>query len=233
MSRRAARARRATAGIALLLAATLAGAASAGASDPPRSTVEPGRGVLLVASERLGDPRFRESVVLVLEHGPGGALGVIVNRPTDVRLSTLMPEVHELQRAQPRAFAGGPVARDRMILLVRGTTPPPGSARVLDEVWITPGVDGLRALARDASQDGRHRAFVGYAGWGPGQLESEIARGDWSVTAGSAARVFAADPDGLWRELTESTRGRWVRAAPPTRNACRASRRDSTVVASS
>jgi putative transcriptional regulator len=197
-------------------AATTTTAATDDAPAPRAPAARLARGVLLIADESLVDPNFRESVVLLLEHGPGGSLGVIVNRPTDVALSTVMPDVEELRRADPKAFLGGPVARDRMILLVRGASAPDGSARVLDDVWITPGVDGLRALAKDPAQDGRHRAYIGHAGWGAGQLEGELARGDWHVTAASAARVFTSTPERLWHELLETTRGRWVHA-PATR----------------
>lgn len=195
----------------LLVAVLLAiatGDAHAGVAGRP----EPGRGKFLVASEGLADPNFRRTVVLLLEYERDGALGVVINRPTDVRLASLLPDVSELSGRSELAYVGGPVARDRMILLIRASAPPGASARVLDDVFITSSLDVLRELSRDASDARRFRAYVGYAGWGPRQLDDEIARGDWSVTPGEPASVFASDPAKLWSELRERAQGQWVRA---------------------
>lgn len=194
--------------VALLLAAVATGDASAAPAPPP----EPARGKFLVARESLTDPNFRETVILLLEYEPDGALGVVINRPTDVPLAKLLPDVSELSGRPDLAFLGGPVARDRMILLIRASTAPAASARVLDDVFITSSLDVLRELSRGAEDARRFRAYVGYAGWGPRQLDDEIQRGDWSVTAGEPGSVFAKDPKSVWSELTERTSGQWVRA---------------------
>jgi len=195
-----------------LLVALLAALVGSDASAAPAAPAEPARGKLLVARERLTDPNFRETVILLLEYAPDGALGVVINRPTDVPLATLLPDVTELTGRPDLAYVGGPVARDRMILLIRASSPPEASARVLDEVFITSSLDVLREMSRDTADARRFRAYVGYAGWGPRQLDDEIQRGDWSVTAGEPSSVFAKDPKKLWRELTERTSGQWVRA---------------------
>lgn len=196
----------------LLVALLLAALATGDASAAPAPAPDPARGKLLVARERLTDPNFRETVILLLEYAPDGALGVVINRPTDIPLATLLPDVTELSGRPDPAYVGGPVARDRMILLIRASTAPEASARVLDEVFITSSLDVLRELSRDAADARRFRAYVGYAGWGPRQLDDEIQRGDWSVTAGEPGSVFAKDPKKLWSELTERTSGQWVRA---------------------
>lgn len=192
------------------LLATLVAAASVAAAVPA-AAARLARGKMLVASERLPDPNFRRKVILLLEYDESGALGVIVNQPTDVPLASVLPEVPELKDRPDTVFLGGPVARDRMIVLVRTKTPPGAAARVLDELFITASFDALRNLARDATP---FRAFVGYAGWGPGQLDSELGRGDWDVVPGHAAKVLAREPAKLWDELHESARGEWVRTAP-------------------
>ena len=202
------RAPRIAANLALLAALTTADAHGAPAPRP-----DPARGKFLVASERLVDPNFRETVVLLLEYEVGGgALGVVINRPTDVPLATLLPDVEELSDRADLAFVGGPVARDRMILLIRAEAPPQASARVLDDVFITSSLDVLRELSRGAGDAGRFRAYVGYTGWAPQQLDDEIARGDWSVTQGEPASVFAKDPKKVWPDLRERVSGQWVRA---------------------
>jgi len=192
-----------------LLAVLLLALAS---TDAAATRPELGRGKLLVASDGLVDPNFRQAVILLLEYERDGALGVVINRPTDVPLSSLLPDVSELSGRSDLAYVGGPVARDRMILLIRASAPPEASARVLDDVFITSSLDVLRELSRDASAARRFRAYVGYAGWGPQQLDDEIARGDWSVTPGEPASVFAPDPAKVWSQLRERTQGRWVRA---------------------
>lgn len=194
--------------------ALLAALTTTDAHGGPAPRPDLARGKFLVASESLVDPNFRETVVLLLEYeAGGGALGVVINRPTDVTLATLLPDVEELSGRADMAFIGGPVARDRMILLIRAQAPPQESARVLDDVFITSSLDVLReaSRARAAGDAGRFRAYVGYTGWAPQQLDDEIARGDWNVTQGEPASVFAKDPKKVWTELRERTSGRWVR----------------------
>lgn len=173
------------------------------------------RGKLLVASDALLDPNFARSVVLLLEYEPEGALGVVINRPTDVKLSSVLPEVEELATRPDTVFLGGPVARDRMVLLVRGGDASEESARVVDDVFITSSLDVLRELSRQGAEKTSFRAYVGYAGWGPGQLDREVRRGDWSIARGEAASVFEKPPEDLWYHLHERG-GEWVRAPRST-----------------
>jgi putative transcriptional regulator len=196
-------------GIAAVLASLLATPPARGA-PPTKPAVA--RGKFLVATDNLVDPNFRETVVLMLEYGDDGALGVVINRPTDVKLSLVLPNVEELESRADTVFLGGPVARDRMVLLVRTTSAPQASERILDGVFVTSNLDVLRQMVRSPQASDRFRAFVGYAGWAPGQLDEEIARGDWNVTAGEPASLFEKDPANVWRELNERAGGTWVRA---------------------
>jgi len=196
---------------AALAALLLLGAATEG-SGAPVPKPEVGRGKLLVATDQLADPNFQQTVVLLLEYAPSGALGVIINRPTDVKLSSLLPEVDELRDRGDTVLIGGPVARDRMIVLLRAAKPPPQSATVIDGVFITAGLDALHALPRDKGAAANLRAYVGYTGWDMQQLDAEIAHGDWKVTAADAATLFDKPAESLWRELNERTKGEWVRA---------------------
>ncbi|MEW6272626.1 MAG: YqgE/AlgH family protein [Thermodesulfobacteriota bacterium] len=211
MKLRATTPRAASLGFAAALASLLAASQAAGApAAQPRPAVA--RGKFLVATEKLVDPNFRETVILMLEYETHGALGVVINRPTDVKLALVLPDVEELRERPETVFIGGPVARDRMVLLVRTGQAPEDSERVLDEVFVTSSLDVLRRTIRDAKASDRFRAFVGYAGWAPQQLDEEIARGDWNVTAGDPASVFEKEPAELWRELNERAGGQWVRA---------------------
>lgn len=200
---------------ALLAALALLVAAAGPAHGEYRPKPELARGKLLVASAGLLDPNFAETVVLLLEYAPEGALGVIVNRPTDVKLAELLPDVEQLRGRDDSAFLGGPVARDRMILLLRSKTAPASSERVVDGVFITSSLDALRDLPHDPHGEPGLRAYVGYAGWGPQQLDAEIAHGDWHVLPADAATLFDRPPAKLWSDLNERASGEWVRAPAP------------------
>lgn len=214
-----ARRRRRSRLLAFSAALLIAGAASQAAAEGPRP--ELGRGKLLVASDRLVDPNFRQTVVLLLEHDASGALGVVLNRPTDVRVALVLPEVEELGERPDTVFLGGPVARDRMVILVRAPSQPAESAPVLDDVFATARLDLLRELAGAPRAESRFRIYVGFAGWAPQQLEAEVARGDWDVLRGDAASVFHADSAALWPKLHERSSGQWVRGEPALRLALR------------
>lgn len=192
------------------VALLLAGAAPQAAAEGPRP--ELARGKLLVASDKLVDPNFRETVVLLLEHDASGALGVALNRPTEVRVALLLPEVEELGERPDTVFLGGPVARDRMVILVRAPSQPAESVQVVDGVYATARLDLLRELASTPRAESRFRVYVGFAGWAPQQLEAEVERGDWHILSGDAASVFHADPATLWPKLHERSSGQWARS---------------------
>ena len=197
-----------------------AGCAAGGVDTVARRLVPPGppvlaKGRLLVASRRLGDPNFQRTVVLLLEYGRGGALGVIVNRPGEIQLRRLLPEIGELADRSDRVFLGGPVARQQLLLLVRASSPPPGAFRVDGETYATGSLEALREAAGRGGGQSTFRVFAGYAGWAGGQLEAEIERGDWRVRSHDADMVFSADPADVWRRAIEADEGRWVHRRPP------------------
>ena len=219
--RRSSRTVAVAAAAAVLLLAAFATATPA--APAPGARLE--RGKMLVASATLPDPSFRRTVILLLEYDATGALGVIVDRPTEIALETVLPEIAELKGRPETVFLGGPVARDRMVLLVRTSKPPEPGSKVLDGLFLTTSFDVLRELARGPRDPVPFRAFVGYAGWAPGQLDAEVARGDWDVVPGDTAKILAPEPGKIWEQMHERARGEWVRGAPPptARDVCRAS----------
>jgi putative transcriptional regulator len=202
------------AAVAVMLLTLTATSIPASADAPPAARLARGR--MLVASAALPDPSFHHAVILLLEYETSGALGVILNRATDVKLDTVLPEVTELKGRSDTIFLGGPVARDRMIVLVRAAKAPASSAPVLDGLFITASFDVLRELARGSRDATPFRAFAGYAGWGPGQLDAEVGRGDWDVVPGDVAKVLTREPAQLWEQLHERAKGEWVKASPPS-----------------
>lgn len=184
----------------------------AAADEPPapageRAVAQLAKGKLLVASRDLLDPNFAETVVLLVDYDRDGAIGVVVNRPSPVPLGVALPDVKELRERPDVVYLGGPVARDRMLILLRSRHEPPQSLRVFDRVFASGSLDALRnSMARGESV----RAFAGYAGWGPGQLDNEVARGDWLIGPGESDAVFAEKPDTVWDALIERLSGDWA-----------------------
>ncbi len=157
------------------------------------------KGKLLVALPMVNGDEFFRTVILVLAHGPQGALGVVLNRPTEVEVAELFPDL-AFETAEPRVlFAGGPVEPDGIICLARATTgdEAPGFAPVLD-TWgsIDPrqpppgGVDAVRV-------------YRGYAGWSARQLENELDRGSWLVFDTRPGDLASDDPEDMWGQVLE------------------------------
>ena len=155
---------------------------------------------MLVASRWLDDTNFGESVVLLLEVGDAGAMGVIVNRPTSTTVAAALPQLPMFAGRDERLFAGGPVSATQPLFLA-ASSPSAADARelVADEVFLLTEQDSI-ALALET---GAVRVLLGYAGWGPGQLEAELARSAWHLVPGSGRWVFAEDSLGLWQKLLD------------------------------
>lgn len=206
--------------LALLATLTVPGLAGAGNSSrlsvvPRPSTGHPrlARGKFLVANRSLLDPTFAEAVVLLVDYDDNGALGVVVNRPTEVPLVAALPEVKELRERGDRIYLGGPVSRDRMVLLVRTHAQPPQSVEVFEHVFAT---GSLTTLRRSLGKKDAVRAYAGYAGWGPGQLEAEVDRGDWLIGPADSKAIFDDPAPDVWSRFLERFAGNWAALpAPP------------------
>lgn len=165
--------------------------------------------LLIVPRSDLPDPNFKDSVVLVMNNlGPAPA-GLIVNRPTRVTVAQLFPDVPKLAQSSAKVYFGGPVDIAAVSFLVRATSPPGHAVRVLEGLYLSTDGDLLRKLlARDQPMEGL-RIFVGYAGWGPGQLEGEIARGDWTLKPANSSAIFGG-PEHPWPSPAEAESGRRI-----------------------
>jgi len=180
---------------------------------PPRSDLA--RGMFLVAGRRLMDPNFSESVVLLLEYDAKGALGLIVNRPTEVPLADLLPEVEELKERADVVYVGGPVAKNHIVLLMRSEQHPREAGRVFADTYVSSSMETLRRVVSIGGEGGNFHAYVGYAGWAPGQLDNEVSRGDWHISPADEATVFDKASEEIWPELIKKNSGQWVRGAFP------------------
>jgi putative transcriptional regulator len=171
---------------------------------------EPKKGMFLVASESLKDPRFRQSVVLLIRFNDQGALGLIVNRPTRFVLEKVLPEAEVLTGRPDRLYFGGPVDLKAVLVLLETEKPPAASTPVFDNTHLT-GIDqALEHLGKKEKANDRFRVFLGYAGWAPGQLQAEIARGDWQLVPAEEDILFRSAPSTLWQELRETLNRVWI-----------------------
>jgi putative transcriptional regulator len=179
------------------------------------SPTEPAKGRFLVASRRLADPNFAETVVLLLAYEAAGAIGVVINRPTDVPLGSVLSDVEGLRDRPDPVYLGGPVARNVLLALIRAAQQPESSRAVFDGVYVSGNREALRkALGKTGKQD-RVRVYAGYAAWGPGQLDREVTHGDWHVAAADAAMVFGMKASAIWPKLIQRFSGEWtLREAP-------------------
>lgn len=170
---------------------------------------------LLIAARTLRDPIFGRSVVLLLEHSPKGALGLMINRPTDVSLHEALPATRQWAERGDRLFLGGPVETQLIAFLMRSESPPPHSKRVFSNVYATGDPEALvTALERPIKSD-QFRAYLGYAGWGPGQLDDEMARGDWYQSPAHPDFVFSPPRENLWEHLVFEHEGTQVDLGRP------------------
>ncbi|MBI3802412.1 MAG: YqgE/AlgH family protein [Nitrospirae bacterium] len=182
----------------------------------PPQTARPGKqvekGVFLIADRRLLDPNFAETVVLITAHGTQGSVGVVINRPTATPLARAFPTVKAFENRSERLFIGGPVQREVMIFLFRTDAPPESSIPIFERVYSAPIIDTLSGLISRGRPNDRFRIYSGYAGWGPGQLEHEIDRGDWRLLPGEAERLFKDETDSIWEELFRRSSQQSVKA---------------------
>jgi putative transcriptional regulator len=166
------------------------------------------RGQLIIAAPTLVDPNFARSVVLIAEHTEEGAMGLVLNRPATTLVDEAVPDLAWLGESEERVWVGGPVAETAVIVLAE---------------WHEPGlagaiVDGdLGFVGADADQpeqlDGairRARVFAGHAGWGPGQLEEELAEEAWIVEPPRREEIFCEDAEALWAAVLRRKGSRYA-----------------------
>lgn len=161
-------------------------------------------GRLLVATPDLADPNFTHTVVLVLEHNDEGAFGVVLNRPSDVAVSSALPGWEALAAAPDVVFVGGPVQQDGVVALGRADEAAVFEQQVLPSIGV---VDLEQDPVLAAVDLEIVRLFAGYAGWSPGQVEAEITEGGWFVVDADPGDVFSDDPEDLWRAVLQRQGG--------------------------
>ncbi len=184
---------------AVMQSAALLALACCGISTSVIAAEDLGKGKLLVATEAVQGGAFAESVILLLNYNATGAVGLVVNRPTEALPAQALPELAGLDQYEGSLYWGGPVELFTVRALLHSDAPPDNAVPIFDTVHLAPLeenlLDGTSSIAN-------LRFFVGYAGWAPGQLERELAFGRWHIVVATEALVFADDPGVIWRRLS-------------------------------
>ena len=156
------------------------------------------RGHLLVAAPELLDPNFHQTVVLIIEHGEQGTLGLVLTRPSDTTVAQLWEQIGDEPCSSDRPlFVGGPVEGPLMAIHIHESL---ADQTVLPGVFFSVQKENLTQLV--SKPDDSYRLFIGHAGWGAGQLEAEMKEGSWLTMPATAETVFYSEDD-LWDKLRE------------------------------
>ena len=177
------------------------------ASSDPVSLGNPGlirklsKGKFLIADRKLKDPRFLETVILLIHHDADGTVGLIVNLPTTIKLSDLVPEIKEQPGKEHFTYIGGPVGMNQVLLLLRSRNKPEGCQWIFEDVYVSASRSVLEQLIKKPSGETTFRAYAGYAGWGAGQLEREVLQGAWQIAGADAEAIFKKPSSEIWKDL--------------------------------
>jgi putative transcriptional regulator len=159
--------------------------------------VEPLGGKLLISNASLFDPNFRRTVVLIGHHDDEGAVGVILNRPTEVAVDEAVPALAHLVTPGDLLFEGGPVQPDAAVVVAEFGDPAEAGLVAFGSIGFLPD----EAEPEDLDGVRRARVFAGYAGWGAGQLEQELDEDAWLIVPAEASDVFHEEPERLWEDV--------------------------------
>jgi putative transcriptional regulator len=161
--------------------------------------------MILVAHPAFRDLEWRQTVIIAAPVPSGGHVGVILNRPTRRSLGSLFPEHEPSRKVVDPVFYGGPFSRTALVALVHSDhSPGEGSVPMMKDLYLSFRANTIDHVIETTPNDARY--FVGYVGWLPGELRSEIDRGLWSVLDADLDMVFRKNTEGLWEELLQSTR---------------------------
>lgn len=160
------------------------------------------KGSFLVAGPGLYDPNFRQAVVLLCEHNAQGSMGLVINRPTELVLTEALNQLGG--ERDDVIYSGGPVQPDHLLILIRSEQEPASSHHVFNDVYLGTDLPTLQSLVAQSVPDEAFRGYAGYAGWGAGQLDAELASNSWITVPGDSKWIFDSDPRIVWPELMRS-----------------------------
>ncbi len=160
---------------------------------------QPATGKLLVATEVVQGEIFAKTVILLLHYDDSGAMGLVINRPTDIELEEIIDDAEAFSGYSGTLYWGGPVQMNSLRALLLTDAPPKSAEAIVGSVHLVHIDD---ELLEEPANRSNLRYFIGYAGWGAGQLDREMERGSWHVVPATDENIFAEDPRALWKRLT-------------------------------
>ncbi len=174
------------------------------------------KGWFLISETRMTDPHFYQSVVLIIEHNADGAFGLVVNHRSSLTLSDVLPRMNSSKARNTPLYAGGPVQQDYLLVVHSPTfqEPSPTAMEPVPGIFFEPSFRAVEQFFDDAfwekiPEDDKPNIhlFLGYSGWAPGQLETELRNGSWMVLQASPQLVFHPDPESGWRDALRKKGG--------------------------
>jgi putative transcriptional regulator len=169
---------------------------------------------LLVASRNLGDPQFAKTVILLARYDAQGALGLILNRRTDVPLSRVLESPKAAKDRSDPVYFGGPLEMPTVFALFQSPAKLEGAEHVFDGVYLIAAKPLFEQTLAARPDPGVFHVYLGYAGWTQDQLRMEVELGAWFIFPAEASTVFNADPDSLWLEMIRKTELQLARSEP-------------------
>ena len=166
------------------------------------------QGKIIVTPRDSPDPHFANSVIVLAHYDQTGALGLMIHYKSDLPIQRVFAGIKGAERRSDTLFVGGPVGMPAILALMRSKTPPPGASPVIGNLYLMTSKRSIEATLNEGRPASELRIFIGYAGWGPEQLEREVKRSGWYIFDYDAGTVFDEHPDTLWDRMIQTTERR-------------------------
>lgn len=171
-------------------------------SDRPEALVQ---GSIIIMQRDTPDPIFRHSVILLARYDKSGTVGLMIHHRSDIPIQKALAGIAGAEKRTDPMFIGGPVQLESVMALLRSGSPPAAAARVAGKSYLVISKEGLTKALSQGRDQSELRIYLGYAGWAPGQLESEVRRGGWWIFNYDESLVFDEHPETLWERLIKHT----------------------------
>jgi len=192
--------------LATALAVVLAGIGAAAPVSALSAAEAPTAGNFLVATRDLQESWFSQTVILLVQHDELGTMGLVINQPSEIKLTEMLPEVSHLAESDRKLYVGGPVATYGVTILIQSDRELKEAEHVFGNVYASGNRELLIELLYNDESAAHVRLYAGHSGWSPGQLDREIARGSWDVMPADESMIFSAEPPSIWRKLAPPKR---------------------------
>ncbi len=162
-------------------------------------------GMFLLAPRKAADSSFAETVILLVRVDETGSMGLVINRPTTLAINSVFHDIPAARKITEKCYAGGPVQPDTALALYRSAQKEKDASAIFGNVYLVSTITALTRIFNTKPEAGNFHAYLGYTGWGPGQLEHEMNAEVWRVLPADAESVFSSDPSAVWPSLIKQT----------------------------